>query len=122
MRFLHKVQAAGDMQFTAKLKEVTVFGQTGDVKNVMVKWHLDIEAREWGIKAFTPVVPDQKIVGTLEDIDDNGEDTSEKWEYDIKNVEVELNYGGDDRKDLCMGLVEMTIDAKHNKITATFSI
>lgn len=54
-----------------------------------IKWTLDIEAREYGIKGFMVIVPDQKITAELTRYD---EETDEEIEFteeiELKNVKV----------------------------------
>lgn len=60
-----------------------------------IKWQLDLEMREYGVKSFSITVPDQEITATVTKYN---EETDEEYEEDItvklENVETELNTNG----------------------------
>lgn len=70
MRFFTGVE----VQITGNHKEKSGSGKA------QVEWHLEMEAREWGVKSFMITVPDQKI--TLM-VDRYNEETDEEYEEEV---------------------------------------
>jgi len=60
------------------------------IADVKVKWEMHIETKEWGIKSFTPILPDQKITLDIEYYDKVKDDYTEvSIKYDIKNADTD---------------------------------
>ncbi len=65
-----------------------------ETKNMNLRWNLELEMRQYGVKSFIITVPDQQITVSLNVWGDD-EDTQEELTLDIKDVIVERNDVGD---------------------------
>ena len=65
-----------------------------ETKKVTIRWDLELEMRNFGIKSFIVTVPEQKINVSLNIWDDN-EDFGKDLVLDVKDVIVERNGNSD---------------------------
>lgn len=63
-----------------------------ETKNMNLRWNLDLEMREYGIKSFIITVPDQTLNVTLR-IWGEEEDSFEELTLELKDVTIEKNEG-----------------------------
>lgn len=90
---------------------------TGTVRGkVKLKWRYEIEARSWGIKGISVIIPEQTIKFTVEDVNDEGEDEESERTLKIDNPKIE--YEGSSEHGLA--LFPTLIDVWKGKVTVTF--
>lgn len=53
-----------------------------------VTWHLELEARAWGVKSIIITVPEQKLELSMTEEHEDGEDTDTGKTYDLTDVIV----------------------------------
>jgi hypothetical protein len=88
-------------------------------QEVPIKWSVEYEYRNWGIKGIYPSVPDQKILVSFERDSGLSYDEFEK-EILLKNVQVEIVEPSELHSSIGLSLGE--IEFYGDKITAKFYI
>jgi len=83
---------------------------------VKLKWRYEIDARSWGIKGITVIVPEQKIEYTVEETNDDGDDVEVEKHLTIANPKIEYEGSSDHG----IGLFPTLIDVWKGKVTITF--
>jgi hypothetical protein len=90
---------------------------SGSVRGqVKLKWSYEIEARDYGIKGISVIIPEQKIAYTVEETDEDGEDVEVEKTLTLANPKVE--YEGSSEHGLA--LFPTLIEVWRGKVTVTF--
>lgn len=82
-------------EFSSGEVEVSVYTDIGnwDGKTEAIKWELGLEMRDWGVKGISCYVPDQTIVITVEEDDQDGDSVTVEKTIEITSVQTEKSIG-----------------------------